>query len=82
MGWGPGDWGVRVFPEAKFKKEWTSVLSDPGIPGDRSMGPSLCHSNTFVKKAVQAMQAMQVMQVIQVMKITQDIHIIESIQRM
>ena len=22
-------------------------LSDPGIPGVRSMGPSLCHSHTF-----------------------------------
>ena len=30
-----------------FNLRKLTFLSDPGIPGVRSMGPSLCHSHTF-----------------------------------
>ena len=64
-------------------------LSDPGIPGVRSMGPVLCNSLYLcevmqVMQVIQVMQFMQVIQVIQVMQVMQVIQVIqviESIQR-
>ena len=50
-------------------------LSDPGIPGVRSMDPSLCHSLREVVQTLQVMQVMQAMQVMQVMQVMQILQI-------
>ena len=46
-------------------------LSDPGIPGVRSMGPSVCHSLTNYTLLIQVIQVIQVTQVIQVIQVMQ-----------
>ena len=45
---------------------FNQFLSDPGIPGVRSMGPSVCHSLREVVETTQVIDSIQVIQVLQV----------------
>ena len=54
-------------------------LSDPGIPGVRSMGPSVSNS-LYLCEVLQAIQVMQVIQVIQVMQVVQVMQVMQVIQ--
>ena len=63
----------------KLRKK--QYLSDPGIPGVRSMGRE-CLKQTERSLVIQVIQVIQVLQVIQVIQVVQLIQVIQVIQVM
>ena len=89
-----GNEGVGVVKDTLFKissekGELPLFLSDPTIPGVRSMGPSVSKWvseggfwNLYKMQVMQVRQVMQVMQVLQVLQVLQDMHVMQAMQAM
>ena len=67
-----------------YQPPFWDFLSDPGIPGVRSMGPSVCNWGRLLKlQVIQVIDSIQVLQVIdsiQVIQLINSIQLIDSIQ--